>query len=129
MFSLVFMRSPCICSCFLLCTFTSCLLWLCLRASHCRTPKRPGLNERGLADECRYCGSEMNADSQFSVPGTASFECCHCRSKRVTVPANVISRVIGRGGSNINSIRDASGAHVDIEKSQKGAVDRVITIK
>ncbi|XP_077999520.1 ankyrin repeat domain-containing protein 17-like isoform X2 [Glandiceps talaboti] len=49
------------------------------------------------------------------------------RSKRVSVPAAAISRVIGRGGCNINAIREVSGAHIDIDK-QKGG-DRVITIR
>uniref|UniRef100_A0ABM0GZC7 Ankyrin repeat domain-containing protein 17-like n=1 Tax=Saccoglossus kowalevskii TaxID=10224 RepID=A0ABM0GZC7_SACKO len=49
------------------------------------------------------------------------------RSKKVNVPASAISRVIGRGGCNINAIREVSGAHIDIDK-QKGG-DRVITIR
>ncbi|XP_076458680.1 ankyrin repeat and KH domain-containing protein 1-like isoform X4 [Babylonia areolata] len=86
--------------------------------------KTPDIGHGPATDECSNCRSKM-----VNIPGTASDECCHCRSKKVTVPASVISRVIGRGGCNINSIRETSGAHVDIEKSQKGAVDRVITIK
>lgn len=50
------------------------------------------------------------------------------RSKKIIVSANAISRVIGRGGANINAIRDASGAHIEVEK-QKGSGDRLITIK
>ncbi|KAL8603595.1 hypothetical protein ACOMHN_022547 [Nucella lapillus] len=86
--------------------------------------KTPDVAHGPAGDECSNCRSKM-----VNIPGTASDECCHCRSKKVIVPASVISRVIGRGGCNINSIRETSGAHVDIEKSQKGVVDRVITIK
>ncbi|XP_055955121.1 ankyrin repeat domain-containing protein 17 isoform X1 [Patella vulgata] len=53
---------------------------------------------------------------------------CVSRLKKVSVPANAISRVIGRGGCNINAIRDVSGAHVEVEK-QKGMGERSITIK
>ncbi|XP_071107805.1 ankyrin repeat domain-containing protein 17-like isoform X5 [Haliotis cracherodii] len=50
------------------------------------------------------------------------------KSKKVSVPSNAISRVIGRGGCNINAIREVSGAHVEVEKP-KGSGERVITIK
>ncbi|XP_074600327.1 multiple ankyrin repeats single KH domain isoform X2 [Brevipalpus obovatus] len=50
------------------------------------------------------------------------------RSKKVSVPANAISRVIGRGGCNINAVREISGAHIEVEK-QKGQGDRQIIIK
>jgi len=49
--------------------------------------------------------------------------------KKVSVPSNAISRVIGRGGSNINAIRELSGAHIEVEKQSKGQGDRTILIK
>ena len=51
------------------------------------------------------------------------------KSKKVSVPSNAISRVIGRGGSNINAIRELSGAHIEVEKQSKGQGDRTILIK
>uniref|UniRef100_A0A0K2TWX8 Multiple ankyrin repeats single KH domain [Nasonia vitripennis] n=1 Tax=Lepeophtheirus salmonis TaxID=72036 RepID=A0A0K2TWX8_LEPSM len=53
------------------------------------------------------------------------------KSKKVSVPANAISRVIGRGGSNINAIRELSGAYIEVEKlaSNKSCADRAILIK
>ncbi|GIY63342.1 ankyrin repeat and KH domain-containing protein 1 [Caerostris darwini] len=51
------------------------------------------------------------------------------KSKKVSVPANAISRVIGRGGMNINAIREASGAHIEVEKQQKGQGDRTVIIR
>ena len=52
------------------------------------------------------------------------------KSKKVSVPANAISRVIGRGGCNINAIRELSGAHIEVEKqTPKGGTDRTIIIK
>lgn len=50
------------------------------------------------------------------------------RSKKVSVPANAISRVIGRGGMNINTIRESSGAHIEVEK-QKGQGERTVIIR
>ncbi|RWS28132.1 ankyrin repeat domain-containing protein 17-like protein [Leptotrombidium deliense] len=50
------------------------------------------------------------------------------RSKKVSVPANAISRVIGRAGCNINTVREISGAHIEVEK-QKMQGDRQIIIK
>ena len=52
-----------------------------------------------------------------------------CRSKRLLVPANTISRVIGRGGCNINAIRDISTAQVEIDRSRDSTTERIITIK
>lgn len=49
--------------------------------------------------------------------------------KKVQVPTTAISRVIGRGGSNINTIRSVTGAHIEVEKQGKIQGDRSITIK
>lgn len=43
--------------------------------------------------------------------------------------AHAISRVIGRAGSNINAIRAATGAHIEVDKQTKGQGERIITIK
>ena len=54
------------------------------------------------------------------------------KSRKVVVSANAISRVIGRGGNNINAIRELSGAHIEVEKQGKGGSvgsDRTILIK
>jgi len=50
-------------------------------------------------------------------------------AQRIYVSSHSIARVIGRGGSNINAIREASGAHIEVEKQQKNQTDRLITIK
>ncbi|XP_047998051.1 ankyrin repeat and KH domain-containing protein 1-like isoform X4 [Leguminivora glycinivorella] len=49
--------------------------------------------------------------------------------KKVSVGAHAISRVIGRAGSNINAIRAATGAHIEVDKQGKGQGERIITIK
>ncbi|KAI1285660.1 Ankyrin repeat and KH domain-containing protein 1 [Halotydeus destructor] len=51
------------------------------------------------------------------------------RSKKVSVPASAISRVIGRGGCNINAVREISGAHIEVEKQRGQQGDRQIIIK
>lgn len=50
------------------------------------------------------------------------------KSKKVLVPNNAIARVIGRQGCNINTIREVSGAHIEVEK-QKGQGDRTVIIR
>lgn len=51
------------------------------------------------------------------------------KAKKVAVPNSAISRVIGRGGCNINTIREVSGAHIEVEKQGKSQGDRMISIK
>ena len=48
--------------------------------------------------------------------------------KRISVPGPIVSRVMGRSGSNIVAIRQASGAHVDVERGRAGQ-DRMVTIR
>lgn len=48
--------------------------------------------------------------------------------KKIDVPAKAVSRVIGRGGCNINAIREFSGARIDLDKL-KTSDDAVVTIK
>ena len=48
--------------------------------------------------------------------------------KKIDVPAKAVSRVIGRGGCNINAIREFSGAKIDLDKL-KTSDDAVVTIK
>ena len=57
------------------------------------------------------------------------FTFSYYRSKRILVASNLISRVIGRGGCNINAIREVTGAHIDIDKQRKGSHERTVTIK
>ncbi|OUC43395.1 KH domain protein, partial [Trichinella nativa] len=47
---------------------------------------------------------------------------------RQYVSSQAIARVIGRGGQNINAIREASGAHIEVEKQQNGQKERMVTI-
>ena len=69
-------------------------------------------------------GSGATASATPAVPSANEIGC-----KKIQVPLNAISRVIGRGGSNINAIRAATGAHIEVEKQGKTQGDRSITIK
>jgi len=50
------------------------------------------------------------------------------KCQRIAVPAKAISRIIGRAGCNINAIREATGAQVDLDKL-KNSSDAVVTIR
>lgn len=80
------------------------------------SPKQTGKREEGWKEVVR----------KSSVQAVSSSE---SGAKKVSVPLNAISRVIGRGGSNINAIRGATGAHIEVEKQSKGQGERIITIK
>ena len=40
-----------------------------------------------------------------------------------------IARIIGRGGCNVNKIRDCTQTHIDIEKPKRTGSDRAVTIR
>ncbi|XP_066252742.1 ankyrin repeat domain-containing protein 17 isoform X3 [Euwallacea similis] len=78
------------------------------------SPKQASKREEGWKEVVRK--SSMQTVSESGV-------------KKVSVPLNAISRVIGRGGSNINAIRQYTGALIEVEKQSKGQGERIITIK
>jgi len=47
---------------------------------------------------------------------------------RVLCPSDKIGRVIGKGGSTIKNIRQASGAQVDVDDTKRDAEECVITV-
>lgn len=80
------------------------------------SPKQAGKREEGWKEVVRKSSVQAVSTTESGV-------------KKVSVPLNAISRVIGRGGSNINAIRAATGAHIEVEKQSKGQGERIITIK
>lgn len=80
------------------------------------SPKQAGKREEGWKEVVRKSSVQTVSSTESGV-------------KKVSVPLNAISRVIGRGGSNINAIRGATGAHIEVEKQSKGQGERIITIK
>lgn len=80
------------------------------------SPKQSSKRDEGWKEVIRKSSVQAVSTSESGV-------------KKVSVPLNAISRVIGRGGSNINAIRGATGAHIEVEKQSKGQGERIITIK
>uniref|UniRef100_A0A8C9L6S8 K Homology domain-containing protein n=1 Tax=Pavo cristatus TaxID=9049 RepID=A0A8C9L6S8_PAVCR len=48
---------------------------------------------------------------------------------KLSVPASVVSRIMGRGGCNITAIQDVTGAHIDVDKQKDKNGERMITIR
>eukprot|EP00252_Welwitschia_mirabilis_P004500 TRINITY_DN14833_c0_g1_i1.p1 TRINITY_DN14833_c0_g1~~TRINITY_DN14833_c0_g1_i1.p1 ORF type:complete len:634 (-),score=87.33 TRINITY_DN14833_c0_g1_i1:601-2502(-) len=46
----------------------------------------------------------------------------------VRIPNKVVGSILGRGGSNINQIREISGAKVKLQDSKPGSSDRIVNI-
>lgn len=47
------------------------------------------------------------------------------RSKKVVVPANVVSRL----SKQLHGLKEMSGAHIEIEKADKKSTERTVTIR
>ncbi|KAK8761255.1 hypothetical protein V5799_027477, partial [Amblyomma americanum] len=77
---------------------------------------------------CSAAASAATGTSKSHHRGEEGWKEVVRRSKKVTVPSTAISRVIGRCGCNINAIREASGAHIEVEK-HKGQGERTILIR
>ncbi|XP_030375768.1 ankyrin repeat and KH domain-containing protein mask isoform X4 [Scaptodrosophila lebanonensis] len=75
-------------------------------------------------NNCSTNNAVTSSNSSSSLPAAPEMTC-----KKVQVPVNAISRVIGRAGSNINAIRATTGAHIEVEKQGKNQSERSITIK
>uniref|UniRef100_A0A5S6QY69 ANK_REP_REGION domain-containing protein n=1 Tax=Trichuris muris TaxID=70415 RepID=A0A5S6QY69_TRIMR len=73
--------------------------------------------------------SRSREETQDSSNGTLTWREVRRQPHKLFVSAQAIARVIGRGGQNINAIREASGAHIEVEKQQRGQADRLVTIK
>lgn len=47
----------------------------------------------------------------------------------MTVSNSLVGRVIGRNGSKINRIQEASGAHITVSRNIPKSTERLVTIK
>uniref|UniRef100_A0A915PNI7 K Homology domain-containing protein n=1 Tax=Setaria digitata TaxID=48799 RepID=A0A915PNI7_9BILA len=76
-------------------------------------------------------GTAPKEDSGSNPPAWRHVESSRRRSARLSVSSNSIARVIGRAGGNINAIREATGAYIEVEKQtgRKEQHDRQITLK
>ncbi|WKY07621.1 hypothetical protein Q1695_007241 [Nippostrongylus brasiliensis] len=75
-------------------------------------------------------GKDFYLDDNYS--GWKDVELSRRRSTTLSVCSSVIARVIGRGGANINAIREATGASIEVEKQsavRRDQHDRQICIR
>jgi hypothetical protein len=49
-------------------------------------------------------------------------------TKNLSVPADMVGCLIGRGGSFISHIRRTSGARLHVSEQQEGVIERIVTI-
>jgi transcription antitermination factor NusA-like protein len=50
------------------------------------------------------------------------------KQKKITIPHEQYSRIIGRSGSNLNVLREVTGASIDVE-NKRAIGDKTILIK
>ncbi|EJD73951.1 KH domain-containing protein [Loa loa] len=76
-------------------------------------------------------GTVLKEDSASNTVAWRHVDSSRRRSVRLSVSSNSIARVIGRAGGNINAIREATGAYIEVEKQtgKKEQHDRQITLK
>lgn len=75
--------------------------------------------------------SQGGGNTFFSATTASSASSRRKCSQVLNVASSAIARVIGRAGSNINAIREATNAHIEVEKmtSKREQPTRMITIK
>jgi len=61
------------------------------------------------------------------LPPSSSIAAMTPTSTTITVPNNVMARVIGKGGASINEIRKVSGCRIEISDHQSGSNDRIVS--
>ncbi|KAL8194123.1 UNVERIFIED_CONTAM: Ankyrin repeat and KH domain-containing protein 1 [Gekko kuhli] len=105
------------------------------------SPKRGQKREEGWKEVVRrQVGRVLKDPSPSSTLQSTTIEqfqlqrggrCCSGakRSKKLSVPASVVSRIMGRGGCNITAIQDVTGAHIDVDKQKDKNGERMITIR
>lgn len=83
--------------------------------------------EGGCQEVSAFC---FSTDDTFGLLYFANSAFLHfSRSKKLSVPASVVSRIMGRGGCNITAIQDVTGAHIDVDKQKDKNGERMITIR
>ena len=103
-----------------------------LTAPTAPSPKKNGQQQQGSGRQSGAANASGGTGRNAATPavGETGWKEVVRKSKKVSVPAHAISRVIGRGGCNINAIRELSGAHIEVEKQgQKMGSERSILIK
>ncbi|VDM96170.1 unnamed protein product [Thelazia callipaeda] len=77
------------------------------------------------------CGTTRKEETGNNAGAWRYVDSGRRRSARLSVSSSSIARVIGRAGGNINAIREATGAYIEVEKQtgKKEQHDRQITLK
>lgn len=91
-----------------------------------KAPSKPKMS----AGVITAVGKDFYLDDNYS--GWKDVELSRRRSTTLSVCSSVIARVIGRGGANINAIREATGASIEVEKQsavRRDQHDRQICIR
>uniref|UniRef100_A0A1I8EV11 ANK_REP_REGION domain-containing protein n=1 Tax=Wuchereria bancrofti TaxID=6293 RepID=A0A1I8EV11_WUCBA len=84
-----------------------------------------------MSGKSATAGTASKEDSASNTVPWRHVDLSRRRSTRLSVSSNSIARVIGRAGGNINAIREATGAYIEVEKQtgKKEQHDRQITLK
>ncbi|XP_018026394.1 ankyrin repeat domain-containing protein 17 isoform X3 [Hyalella azteca] len=88
-------------------------------------PIIPGL----MSTPSNVLGVSALSPKKLTSRGQDGWKEVNRKSKKVSVDNAAISRIIGRGGCNINAIREYSGAHIEVEKQGKSQGDRMVIIR
>ncbi|KAH7729304.1 ankyrin repeat and KH domain-containing protein mask [Aphelenchoides avenae] len=100
-----------------------------LRASKKRTASKnkPSKAERKAASAAAKAEPTVVTEAAWSSVELSSKK----RVQVLSVSSNSIARVIGRAGANINAIREATNAHIEVEKmaARREQATRQITVK
>ncbi|MXQ90998.1 hypothetical protein E5288_WYG005530 [Bos mutus] len=97
------------------------------------------ITDKELLKKCHQCvetivkakdqqAAEANKNASILLK-ELDLEKYNTRSKKLSVPASVVSRIMGRGGCNITAIQDVTGAHIDVDKQKDKNGERMITIR
>nr|XP_023416275.1 ankyrin repeat and KH domain-containing protein 1 [Cavia porcellus] len=98
------------------------------------------ITDKELLKKCHQCvetivkakdqqAAEANKNASILLKELDLEKSSFYRSKKLSVPASVVSRIMGRGGCNITAIQDVTGAHIDVDKQKDKNGERMITIR
>jgi len=98
-------------------------------ASRQQRSTQPATSQKSSSAASSTAASVSSSSKKTKVgTGTRKEDDPNRKCQRIAVPAKAISRIIGRAGCNINAIREATGAQVDLDKL-KNSSDAVVTIR
>ncbi|EJD52559.1 hypothetical protein AURDEDRAFT_111219 [Auricularia subglabra TFB-10046 SS5] len=82
--------------------------------------------EQLKSDEVLVKGGKKGvADTKKELMDAVEYEKEQNNALKFTVPTRSVPRILGKAGSQINEIKDATGAQIDIDKADDGAITNV----